>query len=53
MDIHCGLLSNGATFTVWGSETLCFESELRQNTRKMADMVNPVALPVGGTPLTD
>ena len=27
------------------SEALCFESEWRQNTRKMADMVNPVAFP--------
>ena len=28
------------------SEALCFESELTQNTGKMADVVNPVAFPV-------
>lgn len=49
MDIHCGLLNNVDAFTVWGSESLCFEFESRQNTKMMADTVNSVALPVGDT----
>lgn len=35
MDIHCGLFSNVGGFTVWGSEALHFESELKQNARIM------------------